>query len=350
LKVPVDAGEEDLIFEYLNVLVSRPEVGRELGARARRWVESEYSWDNVASRYVAFLDAVRTGRQWPAERTAVAEPEPVAVAVSAQAAASHEVPAQYISNWAQDRESREYLDTHQTRLEKTLAITPPGTADDRVLEMGAYLQITPALATRLGYGTVRGCYYGTPGHVDRRRVVSSEGETFECEIDHFDAEKDPFPYPDDYFATVLCCELIEHLREDPMHLMSEVNRILKPGGSLVLTTPNIASLHGISAILQGYHPGLFHAYIRPRADGETEARHNREYAPREVMQLLECAGFRVTLLETGPFHDLPRPEDGWVQHLLERYNFDTALRGAGIYAVGQKIGTIRERYPSWLYN
>ena len=49
-----------------------------------------------------------------------------------------------------------------------------------------------------------------------------------------------FPYPDAHFATVICGELIEHLFEDPMHLMSEVNRILKPGGHLVLTTPNIA--------------------------------------------------------------------------------------------------------------
>ncbi len=68
---------------------------------------------------------------------------------------------------------------------------------------------------------------------------------------------------------MLCCELIEHLFEDPMHLMSEVNRILKPGGHLVLTTPNMAALRGISAILQGYHPGFFHAYIRPAEDGRS---------------------------------------------------------------------------------
>ena len=35
LKVPVGAGEEDLIFEYLNLLASRPDVARAHG-RARR--------------------------------------------------------------------------------------------------------------------------------------------------------------------------------------------------------------------------------------------------------------------------------------------------------------------------
>ena len=95
-------------------------------------------------------------------------------------------------------------------------MTPPGCAGDRVLEMGAYLQITPALRSVLGYGEVRGCYYGKLGRSDHRTVTSADGETFSCEIDHFDAEKDIFPYSDEYFSTVICGELIEHLFEDPM--------------------------------------------------------------------------------------------------------------------------------------
>jgi SAM-dependent methyltransferase len=134
-----------------------------------------------------------------------------------------------------------------------------------------------------------------------------------------------------------------------MHLMAEVNRILKPGGHLVLTTPNVAGLRAISAILQGYHPGFFQAYVRPPESGEAEARHNREYTPREIRMLLENSGFEVTLLETGEFLDLPRPEYGWVVHLLERYRLETDLRGDGIYAVGRKTGPVKERYPGWLY-
>ncbi len=176
-------------------------------------------------------------------------------------------------------------------------------------------------------------------------MTSAEGESFACDIDHFDAEKDRFPYPDEHFATVLCCELIEHLFEDPMHLMSEVNRILKPGGHLVLTTPNVAALRGISAILLGYHPGFFHAYIRPAESGEVDARHNREYTPREIHKLLENSGFEVVRLETGEFRDEPHPEFGWVLHLLERYRLETDLRGDGIYALGRKTGAVQQRYP-----
>src|SRR5579871_2507020 len=136
-------------------------------------------------------------------------------------------------SWAPTEDgSRDYVETHLTRLEKTLAITPRGGPDDRVLEMGAYLQITPALKTRLGYGEVRGCYYGVAAGTDQRQVTSESGEKFECAVDLFDAEKDPFPYPDASFSTVLCCELLEHLHTDPMHMMGEINRILKTGGNL----------------------------------------------------------------------------------------------------------------------
>jgi glycosyltransferase involved in cell wall biosynthesis/SAM-dependent methyltransferase len=334
LKTPVDESEEDHLFEYLNLLVSRPEIAQALGARARQWVERECNWDLVARRYACFLG----GKQWPSPNV-----EPPASSVA--------VPIEYIAQWTPaDHGAREYLHTHQTRLEKTLAITPPPeNVSDRVLEMGAYLQITPALKSKLGYGEVRGCYYGGAGETSHRQIASETGETFACEIDLFNAELDPFPYLNEHFKTVLCCELLEHLPTDPMHMMGEINRILKPGGNLVLTTPNIASLRSIAAVLQGFHPQLFSTYLRPQ-QGETDARHHREYTPLEIRQLLENSGFEVMLLETGPFRDEPKPELGWVEHLLDRYILSKENRGEGIYAVGRKTGPVRERHPAWLYS
>src|SRR5689334_17840673 len=201
LKVSVGAGEEDIIFEYLNLLVSRPEVARALGERARDYVARECNWAGVARRYVHFLAA-------PSE-SPVLEPAPAPPPAIEPARVPELAP--YLSGWAVNEEARRYLETHQTRLVKTLEITPTGGPCDRVLEMGAYLQMTPALRTKLGYGHVRGCYYGKLGRTDHREVVSEDGERFTCEIDHFDAEKDRFPYQDGWFSTVLCCELIEHL-------------------------------------------------------------------------------------------------------------------------------------------
>jgi glycosyltransferase involved in cell wall biosynthesis/SAM-dependent methyltransferase len=342
LKTPVDATEEDHLFEYLNLLVSRPDTADALGAKARKWVQTECTWPQVARRYAEFLECVASNGAPPAvAKTSSVEPAPIAPV---------RVEPEYILSWAPDEAAKGYIETHLTRFEKTLAITPPGGPEDRILEMGAYLQITPALKSRLGYGEVRGCYYGPAGRVDHRSVISTAGEPFQCSLELFDAEKDRFPYDDGYFSTVLCCELVEHLAEDPMHMMSEINRILRPEGHLVLTTPNIGSLRAIVAVLEGYHPGFFPAYIRPRAAGEEpEARHNREYTAREIVLLFYYAGFEITLLDTGPFRDEPHPEHEWVKLLIARYKLPADLRGDGIYAVGRKVLPVRERYPSWLY-
>jgi SAM-dependent methyltransferase len=346
LKAPVDSREEETLFEYLNLLVTRGDLRKSLGEHARDWVERECNWDSVSRRYASFLVCVVDGRDWT--------PEPKMAAVAAPASAPetpHPVEPEYVFGWAAGEESRDYVNTHISRFQKTLQLVPPGSPEKRILEMGAYLQITPALRTKLGYGEVRGCYYGPAGSIDHKSVESASGEHFECDVDLFDAEKDRFPYEDEHFDTVLCCELLEHLTTDPMFMMVEINRVLKPGGHLVLTTPNIISMRAISAMLQGYHPGFFPAYIKPADPGaEVEARHAREYAPREIAYLMRDAGLEVVTIETGEFRDHPHPEHEWVLHMLEFYKQDTSLRGDGIYVVAIKRGGVRERYPAWLYS
>ena len=378
LKVAPGTGEEDLIFEYLNMLVSRPDLARAVGERARRWVARECNWSVVADQYVGFLGRVSRGETEPEvlvplpdghgpaepdsyravtvreryeEPLQLAEPEvaPEPVGAEIHPTEIEPIDPDPITAWLQP-DSRSYAAIHKSRFAHTLEITPRGDATRSVLEMGAYMQLTPALKFTLGYGTVRGCYYGTPGRTDHKELVSDTGELFQCEVDHFDAEKHVYPYADESFDTVLCCELIEHLFEDPMHMMSEISRILKPGGHLVLTTPNAGSLRAVSAILLGYHPAFFPAYIRPRKAGEeAEARHNREYVPMEIQHLLTDSGFDLVSLETGEFLEVPHPELGWVTHVLERYNLSHNLRGDGIYAVGRKSGPVKKRWPEWLY-
>ena len=48
----------------------------------------------------------------------------------------------------------------------------------------------------------------------------------------------PFPFQDNYFDSLVSFQVIEHIEEDE-ELVSEMYRVLKKGGKLVLTTPNI---------------------------------------------------------------------------------------------------------------
>ena len=151
--------------------------------------------------------------------------------------------------------------------------------------------------------------------------------SFECTLELFDAEKDRFPYADGYFSTVLCCELVEHLTEDPMHMMAEINRILRPGGHLVLTTPNIGSLRAIAGDSGGLSSRIFSRVHSTRACRARSPRRGTIASTRLARSciLFYYAGFDMTLLETGPFRDEPQPEHEWVKHLIERYEHACGL-------------------------
>ncbi len=347
-KIPPER-EAEWLYEYMKVLLDDPELARAVGERGRAYVQRECQWPRVADQYEQFLQECASRRA----QTAPPKPEAV-VAASSSAQPRATLPPveeleEYLVGFSHaNRPLEEYLQTHLKRLVRTLQITPPGGAEDRVLEMGCYLQMTPALGKYLGYGEIRGAYFGPLGKTDARSTTSISGETFSCAMDLFDAERDRFPYPDGHFRTVLCCELIEHLADDPMHMMAEINRILAPGGRLLLTTPNIISLRSVHAVLHGYHPALFPSYIKPSADGTVDPRHSREYTPREIALLVEAAGFQVELLETGDYaHVLEDYAEA--RKLLERNGLPASFRGEVIFCRARKLGPVRDRWPKDLY-
>lgn len=120
---------------------------------------------------------------------------------------------------------------------------------------------------------------------DRRTCLSSS---------FFNVESDSFPYESESFDMVLSLELIEHLLFDPMNMIKEINRVLKTGGQLLLTTPNIMSWRSILNAIAGIYPMEFIRYFKK--PGFTQ--HVREYSPWEIQQLLEEAGFKIKRLKT----------------------------------------------------
>lgn len=61
------------------------------------------------------------------------------------------------------------------------------------------------------------------------------------------------PLEDGYADAAVANQIIEHTR-DSDRFLSEVCRILKPGGLLVLSTENISSWHNVVALVMGWQP------------------------------------------------------------------------------------------------
>lgn len=58
------------------------------------------------------------------------------------------------------------------------------------------------------------------------------------------AEQAPYPFKDQNFDGIVCSELLEHLF-NPHTVIAECYRILKPGGTMILTIPNYNSIDNI---------------------------------------------------------------------------------------------------------
>ena len=99
----------------------------------------------------------------------------------------------------------------------------------------------------------------------------------------------PLPFPDSVFEAVLFNETLEHLVGSPLNAVREFTRVLKPGGRLVLTTPNATSLRNRAALVMGRN---IYTDLETVFTVHPYKCHNREYTLAETVELVRRAGLR----------------------------------------------------------
>ena len=123
-----------------------------------------------------------------------------------------------------------------------------------------------------------------------------------------DVESMELPFPEQSFDVVLCGDVIEHLR-DPEAFFERVRPLLRPGGRLVLTTPNVANW----AMRLGLLAGRWHYTDRGILD------RTHFFTRKTLEQTLERAGYRVVAFDvTAPVPVIGTPVVERAAHALAR--------------------------------
>ncbi len=192
------------------------------------------------------------------------------------------------------------------RILATLEMIPDSYRDKDMLELGSSPYFLSLCLYRMCKGTLkRGNYFGPDAKHGAARLVNQRtGEDVVFEYEAFNIETDRFPYPDESLDVVVFSELIEHLGVNPVCALAEIHRVLRPGGIVIVTTPNSLSLERFGTFLRG-GSRMVDRYSPLFGYG---ARHNREYHVRELRELLEGTGFAIEEIATRDIATLPRRE------------------------------------------
>lgn len=135
--------------------------------------------------------------------------------------------------------------------------------------------------------------YGVEFFDSRALAAESRGIT----VARLDLETGAFPWPDGSMDVVVSNQVFEHLK-NVWRPMSEIHRVLRPGGRLVLSVPNLGSLHNRVLLAAGAQP----TSIR------TLGPHVRGYTFGEIRRFVALDGaFRIVSARAAGFYPFPAP-------------------------------------------
>lgn len=157
--------------------------------------------------------------------------------------------------------------------------------EDKILDVGTYPSYLLATLKRIGYN-IEGVDLNPKREID---FIKKE----KLKIKKCDIEKDKFPYKNNTFDKIILGEVFEHLYQNPIFALKEINRIMKKDGLLILTTPNAYSLKRVIHFFLGRGLGENPYNEFDKLNWAGHLGHIREYSKPELKFFLKEIGFRI---------------------------------------------------------
>lgn len=169
----------------------------------------------------------------------------------------------------------------------------------RVLDVGCSIGIHALAAKELG-ADVYGVDKFTLSENTETNPFYLQREAFEAvqeiwkekgiQVKMHDVE-DPLPFPDNTFDIIVSNAVIEHLHGTHRNAIQECARVLKPGGILLISTPNLAYILKRIRFLLGRSPNwdLKDFFF----SGKQFTGHTREFTVQEVKRMMSWVGLEV---------------------------------------------------------
>ncbi len=118
----------------------------------------------------------------------------------------------------------------------------------------------------------------------RKNILNKIKKTGNIKLDIADVDN-ILPYKDSFFNTVTFVATLEHIF-DPYHVINEINRVTKKGGSLIIEVPNFVWLPRRISVLFGLIPST-------GDEGGWDSGHLHYFNFKNLSALLENCGYKV---------------------------------------------------------